>query len=79
MWGYTRALGILREVVSETGDKSSDVPSTHAYWRNHFAGGRGEVPQRSIQREGRCKPSEFFKTYIRNNPEDGGIVSRELL
>jgi len=69
VWGYTEALGALREVVAEAGDDPSEVGlhSLRIGATTTLAAG-GEVPQRVIQREGRWKSPESSKTYTRNNP-----------
>lgn len=79
VWGYTEALGSLRQVVARAGYNPSEVAlhSLRVGVATTLAAG-GEVPQRVIQREGRWKSPESSKVYTRNNPEDADIVSRKL-
>ena len=79
VWGYTEALGALRQVVEKAGDDPREVAlhSLRIGGATTLAAG-GDVPQRVIQRESRWEPSETPLVYTRNNREDAGIVHRKL-
>ena len=72
---YPEALAALRQVAARAGNDPSEVGlnSLRIGAATTLAAG-GDV----IQREGRWKSSESSKVYTRNNPEDAGIVSRQL-
>ena len=73
------ALAALRQVAARARDDPSEVGlhSLRIGATTTLATG-GDVSLRVIQREGRRKSSESSKVYTRNNPEDTGIVSRQL-
>ena len=64
VWRYPEALAALRQVAARAGDDPSEVGrhSLRIGAATTLAAG-GEVSQRVIQREGRCKSSESCKVY----------------
>ena len=74
-----QALGALREVVAEAGDDSSEVGlhSLRIGATNTLAAGvKCRIGRPKEKVDGNLQ--SFPSTYIRNNPEDAGIVSRKL-
>ena len=65
VWRYPEALAALRQVAARAGDDPSEVGlhSLRICAATTLAAG-GDVSQRVIQREGRCKSSESSKVYI---------------
>ena len=72
VWGYTRALRALRQIVEKAGGNPKEVAlhSLRIGAATTLASG-GEVPDRIIQRE-------TYKTCTRNNMEDSGLVSLKI-
>lgn len=80
VWGYSKALSALRQIVEKAGGdpKQVGLHSLRIGAATTLAAG-GDVPDRIIQREGRWKEgSGTFKIYTRNNMVDVDMVSRKL-
>ncbi|CAB1101475.1 unnamed protein product [Ectocarpus sp. CCAP 1310/34] len=80
VWGYSKALSALRQIVEEAGGdpKQVGLHSLRIGATTTLAAG-GDVPDRTTQREGRWKEgSNTLKICTRNNMVDVDMVSRKL-